>query len=336
VLTPPPDFSTGLLTAALHEMWGVEVAQIDYSPVGFGSHHWSVVDASGQRWFATLDDYATDGASVASVGRGAVLSSAYRSARALADAGLEFVVAPRPARDGSVPFELARHRWLSVTPLLDAERLPVPEAQSAEQRRAVVEVIARIHAATRHVVGIAVADDLALPQRAVLDRALAGAVRPGAGPHGERARAALAEQALAVRSALTSWEEAARRAYDSRESWVVTHGEPHWRNVLAGAGGLHVVDWDTALLGPPARDLWHVAGADGAAAEAVLDDYVELTGRAVTLDDLAAQSLRWDLTEVALYVAWFSRPHADDADGEVAWGGFTESLSSLAARPEGA
>ena len=318
-----------LVPAALREMWGLNAVEIDYAPVGFGSHHWTVTDDRGDRWFATLDDYA---AVPGAVGRGAELGSAFRAARALADAGLDFVVAPEAARDGSVPVEVARHRWVSVTRWLDAERLAPPETQTPGDRRAVVEVLARLHAATGQVPGIAVTDDLALPQRTALDRALEGGIRWGAGPYGDRGRDALAGGAEAVRSALALWDEASEALLAGRESWVITHGEPHWRNVLTNEDGLHLVDWDTARLAPAARDLWHVPGEDDAAVDAVLADYADLTGRVVTPQDLRVQTLRWDLTEVALYVAWFSRPHADDADSQTAWGGFTESLSSLAAR----
>jgi len=43
-----------------------------------------------------------------------------------------------------------------------------------------------------------------------------------------------------------------------------------------------------------------------------------------------------DLTEVALHAGRFSRPHADDEDGEIAWAGFTESLSTVGARESAA
>ena len=332
-MTPPADFSTELLTAALREMWGLEVRDIAYAPMGFGSHHWRV-DAGGDgRWFVTLDDYVGAGTDVE---RGPALSAAFRSARALADSGLDVVVAPVPARDGSVPFELRRHQWVSVTPWLEAPRLPSPDDQTAADRRAVTEALAGLHAATRHVVGIAGTDDLRLPERDLLDRALADGIPPGAGPYGERARDALAERADAVRRALVVWDATADRARAERDSWVITHGEPHWRNVLADGDGLHLVDWDTALLAPPARDLWHVAGAEGEAVDDVLAAYATLTGRSVTTHDLLVQASRWDLSEVALYAARFSRPHADDADGEIAWAGLTESLSTVGRRESAA
>lgn len=326
MLTPPPDFPTELLTAALREMWELDVAEIAYAPVGFGSHHWSAQEADGRRWFVTLDDYS--GVAV-DLERGAALSSAFRAARALADAGLGPVVAPVPARDGAVPFELGRHRWLSVTPWLDAERTPSPDEQTPEDRRAVTGFLAALHGATAHTLGIADADDLDVPEREALEQALAGDLDPGSGPYAARSAAALADAADAVRAALDVWDAAAARALADRDAWVMTHGEPHWRNVLVDASGLRVVDWDTARLAPAARDLWHVAGADGPGADEVLAHYEELTGRTVTPDDLAEHALRWDLTEVALYADWFARPHADDPDTETAWGGFTEALASL-------
>lgn len=116
-----------------------------------------------------------------------------------------------------------------------------------------------------------------------------------------------------------------------RDGWVVTQGEPHWRNVLADTPGLHVVDWDTARPAPPARDLWHATnGADPQRRDDALDRYAARTGRVVGVADLEARSLRWDLEEAALYVALFSRPHPDDEDSATAWSGFSEALASLA------
>lgn len=86
-MTPPADFSTDLLAAALREMWVLEVREITYVPVGFGSHHWRVDAHEDGRWFVTLDNYSGAGADVE---RGGALSSAFRTARALAGSGLAF------------------------------------------------------------------------------------------------------------------------------------------------------------------------------------------------------------------------------------------------------
>jgi aminoglycoside phosphotransferase (APT) family kinase protein len=230
--------------------------------------------------------------------------------------------------------EVSRHRWVSVTPWLDAVRMPPPEAQTGRDRRAVVGVLAELHAATTAVAGLARPVDLALPERAQLDRALDSALAwPLDQPYAEAARNVLHENAAHVARALTAYDREAARALESRDTWVLTHGEPHWRNVLVGPAGLHVVDWDTARLAPPARDLWHATGgASAAEVHELLADYERLTGLSVAPAELRVQSLRWDLEEVALYVAQFSRPHFADDDTATAWRGLSEALSSLASR----
>ena len=40
---------------ALDDGWAVTADEIEYSPVGFGSHHWRVA-AEGTKWFVTVDD----------------------------------------------------------------------------------------------------------------------------------------------------------------------------------------------------------------------------------------------------------------------------------------
>ena len=333
-MTPPADFPSALVASALGELWGICVAEIRHAAVGFGSHHWNVVDVDGLRWFATLDDYAGDSAAAE---RGGALGSAFRSARALADSGLPFVVAPHPGRGGAVVCEVSRHRWVSVTPWLDAARMPPAPTQTTADRGAVVAMLADLHAATSAVGGLAYPVHLAVPERQVLDRALAGDLEwPGDQPYSDRARTALSDNAADVESALTAYDSLSVRALEQRDSWVITHGEPHARNVLVDEAGLHVVDWDTARLAPPARDLWHVvSGADAEVVDASLAHYQELTGRTVSLADLDVQALRWDLEEVALYVAAFSRPHAADEDSATAWGGLTAAVASLVSRGQG-
>jgi spectinomycin phosphotransferase len=50
-------------------------------------------------------------------------------------------------------------------------------------------------------------------------------------------------------------------------------------------------------------------------------------------DLLELYRLRWDLTEVSLYVALFRAPHVDTADTRVAWDGLCHSLQTLSALP---
>ena len=59
MLTPPDGLSEDTLTSVLARGWGTGVASMAYQAVGFGSHHWNVVDTSGGRWFVTVDELQT-------------------------------------------------------------------------------------------------------------------------------------------------------------------------------------------------------------------------------------------------------------------------------------
>ena len=58
--TQPRDLSVEALSTVLVAGWQIVAESIEYAPVGFGSHHWFVVDRSGQRWFLTADAVGND------------------------------------------------------------------------------------------------------------------------------------------------------------------------------------------------------------------------------------------------------------------------------------
>jgi aminoglycoside phosphotransferase (APT) family kinase protein len=104
---------------------------------------------------------------------------------------------------------------------------------------------------------------------------------------------------------------------ETSASWVVTHGEPHSANVIHDArADLHLIDWDTALIGPPERDLWMVLDPDRTG----WDEYREQAG-ADRLDEeaLGLYRERWALAEICVYVAEFRRPHEETADTRASW-----------------
>ncbi len=52
---PPTDLSQAELRTALVAGWRIEPSSIAYAPVGFGSHHWIIVESASRRWFVTAD-----------------------------------------------------------------------------------------------------------------------------------------------------------------------------------------------------------------------------------------------------------------------------------------
>jgi spectinomycin phosphotransferase len=75
-------------------------------------------------------------------------------------------------------------------------------------------------------------------------------------------------------------------------------------------GRLVLIDWDTAALAAPERDLWLF----GTAASDETERYEQMTGRRVDPTALLLYELRWYLDDVASAVRMFRRPHGALAD----------------------
>jgi hypothetical protein len=88
--------------------------------------------------------------------------------------------------------------------------------------------------------------------------------------------------------------------------------------------GWVLIDWESALLAPPERDLWSLDAGDGW----VLDRYTDATGTRPDATALELYRIRWDLADIGGYVSRFRAPHARTADDDKSW----EDLRSLVER----
>jgi spectinomycin phosphotransferase len=88
---------------------------------------------------------------------------------------------------------------------------------------------------------------------------------------------------------------------------------------------LLLVDWDTAGLALPERDLWLAAGDDARAA----GRYTELTGRRVSGAAMDLYRLRWSLDDIALFVRDFRAPHGQNEDTALMWDAITEEMGEI-------
>ena len=101
------------VAAALARQWALTVRDMSYLPVGFGGYHWLAVDQTGSRWFVTVSDLAAPWVPG--------LPAAMQTAAWLAtEAGLDFVVAPVPARAGQVVGSVGSGHALTLFRYLDA------------------------------------------------------------------------------------------------------------------------------------------------------------------------------------------------------------------------
>ncbi|MQA26765.1 MAG: phosphotransferase [Micromonosporaceae bacterium] len=303
------------LGSALADGWGVEVQSMTYLPVGAGSYHWTVADDGAGAWFVTVNDLGPkeDGSREAAFGR---LGRAFDTALALRrDAGLAFVVAPIPTRTGSTVWRLGARHAISVFPMVEGEAGHFG-AHRPQDRAEVVQLLVELHQATPIVAADAPRTDLRLPGRDQLQDALNDLDREWTGgPFSEPARRLLASRADHVQHLLGDFDRLVQQVRDAPGAWVVTHGEPHPGNLIRGAGGLRLIDWDTVHVAPPERDLWMAAGDS----DDVLDSYTRATGRPVDAAGLALYRLWWDLADIAIYVDELRRPHRATDDITASW-----------------
>jgi spectinomycin phosphotransferase len=312
VRTRPAALTDDQLAVALSHGWSWGATRLDYAPVGYGSYHWVVTDEGGTRWFVTADDLAARGPDRAAE-TFERLQRALTTAYAVKhDGRLDFVVAPVAAVDGSVVRRVDERYAVAVYPHLDDAVHP-----DGSDRSWLVEMLVDLHGSTELVRGVAGVEDFAEPDRADLERALQELERPWTGgPFAERTRGVLADHLPVLRSLLDVHDAWVTTARDGEAPWVLTHGEPKLNNVMVTAAGHRLIDWDTALVAPAARDLWM---ADAGSGE-VLAGYVEQTGRRVRETDLELYRLRWELADIASVTRVLRGPHERDADTELAWG----------------
>jgi spectinomycin phosphotransferase len=329
----PADLPDPLVAGALAAAWDLAPVTLDYLAVGFGSYHWRAAGTGGARWFVTVDDLTNrlrgPGDSPECVYQR--LRAALGTARAVADAGAPFVVAPLPTAAGEVVAPVGGRFAISLYPLLDGRSREWGESLPAAGCEAVLRLLAALHATPEDVRSGALAEEYLLPGRAELAGALANLGAPwDGGPYGKRARTLLDRHASAVERLLGHYDKLAARACEQPERRVLTHGEPHPGNLIETAAGWLLVDWDTAALALPERDLWLLDPGDGA----VAGDYQRATGREVRPDMLAFYRLQWELTDIADFAARFATAHGDSEDDRTSWRALAGYLPATPARSE--
>ena len=220
------------------------------------------------------------------------LTAALGVAVAARDSGLSFVVAPLRTRDGA----LLRH----------------PASCDI----------------TWGPVGV---ETFAVQGRDRLEAALAGVGhQQWQGRYGEHLRRLLARHTDDVDLAFRRHDELMAGAGSQTDRFVLTHGEPHPGNVIRTPEGPVLVDWDTALLGPPERDVWLLDTRTG---EQASDEYTALTGRALRSELLSGYQLGWWLADVAVFVELLRHATEETADTAWSWEALDGTLHALVSPP---
>jgi spectinomycin phosphotransferase len=316
----PEELDADALPATLADGWGFEVASAEYAPVGGGSYHWIVRDGGGTRGFVTVDDL--DRKAWLGDSRDAVfgaLGRAFDTSLALREAGLEFVAAPIPSRDGATVRHVDARHTIALFPFLDGRAGTFGEYTT--ERPAVLAMLAELHRATPVVESVARRVEVELPGRGQLDAALRELEEPwSGGPFSQPAREALAAGASTVTELIALADRLSADLASRGVEHVVTHGEPHAANVMRVGETHFLIDWDTVALAAPERDLWMLAGEDTSA-------YTDATGHEVDEAAVSFYRLAWDLGDLSEYLTVLRAPHRRTRDTERAY----ESVRNFAA-----
>jgi len=318
---PPADFGDAELSGALRMHWNLIAASARHLPVGFGGFHWRVTDDGGRLWFATAsalggdDDFAD-------------LTAAMSAASALADLGLDFVVAPVRSASGQSAVRVRPGYALTLYRYADGTPGHWGDALGHADRETVVRMLAALH---RIPVALCTPPvrSMALSGADVLQAALRERdTRWDGGPFSEPARTVVSGHADGLQGALGSFTQLAAQVAAGAAP-VITHGEPHAGNLVRQGTRFLLVDWDTVGLALPERDLWWVLSPSGDEARL----YASLTGRHVSPTAVDLFRLRWDLDDICLILAELRAPHLRNRDTEVAFAGLADAVRRVAAQP---
>ncbi|WP_326557930.1 phosphotransferase [Micromonospora sp. NBC_01796] len=318
VLTPPVDLTEDALMATLGDAWGLAATSVAYRPVGWGSHHWEVEDTEGARWFVNVDELETkrhthDESPEVAFDR---LRAALGAARALRDHGTPIVVAPEPTRSGEPLARLSDRFGLALYTYVNGQSFSWGEFSAPDHRRALLDLVVAVHSAPDSIRRRAMADDFAVPHRDALESGLrADGDLDTHGPYAHRTSVLLTENAAPIRHLLARYDELVLACRAQPDRAVLTHGEPHPGNTMLTPDGWRLIDWETTLVAPPERDLWNLDPGDGS----ILDAYADITGVTPLPELLELYRIRWDLSDLAVDVDRFRRPHTGTADDDQSW-----------------
>jgi spectinomycin phosphotransferase/16S rRNA (guanine(1405)-N(7))-methyltransferase len=339
VLTPPRGLSDNDLVSALADGWNLGVASIEYRAVGFGSHHWSVIDTCGTRWFANVDELGAPGQAPDEPPSQVLhrLRASFATATALGDHGLDFVVAPIPAHDGRALIPLGDRFAVSLYPFIDGQSFNSGEYSSPDHRDAVLDMIVAVHTSPRTTWRDAARDDFTIAHRADLENVRTGTGTgtgtgtcgvEHSGPYAQRAASLLEANDAPIRRSLKSYDALVEEARSYADRSVLTHGEPHAGNTMLTPDGWKLIDWDTALVAPPERDLRTIDPGDGS----ILAAYHQATGATPLPSMIELYALQWDLAELAEYWNQFRNPHEGDDNDHEGWQNLREVIDHVGRR----
>ena len=312
----PPEIDEAELQRLLASEWHFVATSLSFEPLGAGSHHWIASDRDGSRRFVTVDDLRLKpwlGPDLDTRFEG--LKNGYAIAARLHEHGLGFVVGPIPTSRGEAFVRMNERFTVALFPFVEGSAGDFDELPETPERTAMLRMWAELHSATPEVRALATKRGFGVTLRLELEKSMRETGGEwSAGPLSRQARDWLALNRDHVIRALSAFDRVVQEVDRRGRELVITHGEPHGKNIIRSEGELHLIDWDTVALALPERDLWMLD--DGTLD--TFQPYVDAAGRAVDRDALTLYAMAWHLSDIALFIDLLRSRHADDADTRAA------------------
>ena len=233
----------------LANSWNVQVtASLEYVPVGFGSHHWSVRDADGGRWFVNVDELPSEPPTPPHPLRS--WATPYRVA---ADPRAT-TATPSPSlrsRPPTAPPGRARLRPRGLgPPHLDGESFAWQPWEDADPDLAPRLWLSSPNSTpSRGPPGVPPTPrTFAIPHRDTPRRppCTAASPTPRSDPSPAPLGRLITRHAPLLSALLSHYDALADAARAHPDAFVLTHGEPHPATSCASDGRLLLIDWDSA------------------------------------------------------------------------------------------
>jgi spectinomycin phosphotransferase len=294
---PPSLIGFTALVAAIETAYDLAVTRLEFLPLGHDSSSWvyRLQSADGGAQFVKLR-------------AGPLNEASLRVPRLLRAAGVTGIIAPLPARDGSL-WACAGPYTLILYPFLEASS-GMATGLSDVQWRAYGAVLRQIHstAVPPELAALMRREEYSPPGADTIRKADAALTQASPADTSGRELAAFWEERRDVILALLLRAEELGRELARREPpLVLCHADVHTGNVLGdSAGGVWIVDWDETLLAPKERDLMFVVGGISRKFVDPRQEALCLEGYGpapIDRDALAYYRYAWAVSDIAAYSA---------------------------------
>lgn len=250
-----PGLDTAKIAAGLLAGYGLDVADVRYLPIGYDldAAVYEVIAVNCERYFLKIRF-------------GPVQELGLEVARALADFGIERVLAPIPSASGQpwLPIGDTHGHTAVLYPFIPGENAKVTGLTEGQWRE-FGEALRAIHDSgldTRFQDTVPV-ENFALPSAALVREVLALTVATAfEGNAANRFAAFWREQSARIEGMLARAEGLGLELRLKSFELVLCHADIHAANIMVGHNGqIYLIDWDGPKIAPRERDLLFVVGS---------------------------------------------------------------------------